>query len=224
MLAAACLLPATIAHTRRLHRPSYHCHTVAQFQLETEHSSKPSRSRVSQRLRAHQDEMIYGLRTYASLVADTVQLLPLGMKVIIKSISNTTPSLLRSRRRSRLRSRALAACGFFVANNNHVCRANKLGRAASIPSGSRTATLSRLLSVRWTLAMHLLGRSLSFRHVCGWPAARTPADTISQFNAAMHPRRRTLQQRPELTGKHPLLLCCNSNTGASLETCRPAVA
>jgi hypothetical protein len=70
--AACCLLPATIAHTRRLHRPSYHCHTVAQFHLETEHSSKPSRPRVSQRLWAHQDEMIYGLRTCASLVANTL--------------------------------------------------------------------------------------------------------------------------------------------------------
>ena len=67
LLAACCVL----AHTRRLHRPSYHCHTVVQFHLETEHSSKPSQSRVSQRLRAHQDEMIYGPRTYASLVANT---------------------------------------------------------------------------------------------------------------------------------------------------------
>ena len=71
-LLLACCLQQLIAHTRRLHRPSYHCHTVAQFQLETEHSSKPSRSRVSQRLRAHQDEMIYGLRTCASLVANTL--------------------------------------------------------------------------------------------------------------------------------------------------------
>jgi len=46
-LAACCL--------QHLHAPvdstnsSYHCHTVAQFHLETEHSSKPSPSRVSQR-------------------------------------------------------------------------------------------------------------------------------------------------------------------------------
>jgi hypothetical protein len=103
--AACCLLPATIAHTRRrLHRPSYHCHTVAQFHLETEHSSKPSRPRVSQRLWAHQDEMIYGLRTCASLVANTL-LEPPPLEIITTyAISNTNTLLLRSRRRSRFQS------------------------------------------------------------------------------------------------------------------------
>jgi hypothetical protein len=86
--AACCLLPATIAHTRRrLHRPSYHCHTVAQFHLETEHSSKPSRPRVC-----------------ASLVANTL-LEPPPLEIITTyAISNTNTLLLRSRRRSRFQS------------------------------------------------------------------------------------------------------------------------
>jgi hypothetical protein len=130
--AACCLLPATIAHTRRLHRPSYHCHTVAQFHLETEHSSKPSRPRVSQRLWAHQDEMIYDLRTCALLVANTL-LEPPPLEIITThAISNANTSLLRSRRRSRFQSAPSSPHAVSLSNKHNDVRRAKNARTGCL--------------------------------------------------------------------------------------------